>query len=219
MDVLSILTDASGTTSLPVALRGLVISIHSFARRWQHARGLRLDVGNTLGGSASTLATCSGASRHLFAQHWQHARGLRLALTSIRPALATRSGVAPYAVNISGLLNHQRRFVCYVNFGSTYSNSTTTSPTASIRQRHRLQQAFDNDIAYSKHSTTTSPIARIRQHHHGNSATMQLHQPRHTRTLFGAPTRDIQDYNIEARLESLPDSTNRLDTRGLLTRI
>jgi hypothetical protein len=42
---------------------------------------------------------------------------------------------------------------------------------------------------------------------------MRLHRPRYTRTSFGAPTRDIQDYNIEARLESLPDSTNRLDTR------
>jgi hypothetical protein len=135
---------------------------HLFARRWQHARGLHLaftsirptlgtrsgaapridiyspGVGNTLGGFASHW--------YLFAWCWQHARGLRLALITIRPALATRLGATPYAINFSGLLNHQRRSVCYVDSGSTYSDSTTTSPTASIRQRHRLQQAFDNII-------------------------------------------------------------------------
>jgi hypothetical protein len=33
------------------------------------------------------------------------------------------------------------------------------------RVRHRLQQAFDNDIAYNKHSTTTLPTASIRHQH------------------------------------------------------
>jgi hypothetical protein len=73
-------------------------------------------------------------------------------------------------------------------------------------------------------STTTSPlmiseIASVRQHHHNDSATVQLHRPRHARTSFGALTRDMQDYDFKARFESLPDSTNRLDTRRLLTRV
>jgi hypothetical protein len=91
-------------------LGGFASHWHLFARRWQHARWLRLElasirpvlatrsgasprigiylpgVGNTLGGCASNW--------HLFARHRQHARGLRLALASIRPALATHSGAA-----------------------------------------------------------------------------------------------------------------------------
>jgi hypothetical protein len=65
---------------------------------------------------------------------------------------------------------------------------------------------LDNDIAYSKHSTTTSPTASLRQHHHHDSATVRLHRPRHARALFGALTRDIQDYDIKVNLglESLP---------------
>jgi hypothetical protein len=141
-------------------------------------------VGNTLGGFASnwhpsvpTLATRSGAAPqigiyspgvgntlggfashwHLFAQCWQHARGLCLILASIRRALAMRLGATPYVVNLSSLLHHRRCSVCYVDFSLTYFGSGTTSPTASIRRRHCLQQAFDNDIAYSKHSTTSSP--------------------------------------------------------------
>jgi hypothetical protein len=46
---------------------------------------------------------------------------------------------------------------------------------------------------------------------------MRPHRP-HARTSFGALTRDVQDYDFKARFESLPDSTNRLDTRGLLMR-
>jgi hypothetical protein len=71
------------------------------ARRWQHARGLRLDIGipsldigipsldigNTLGGCASNW--------HSFTQRWQHARGLRLELAFLHSTLATRSGVVP----------------------------------------------------------------------------------------------------------------------------
>jgi hypothetical protein len=59
-------------------LEGCASNWHSFARRWQHARGLRLEfaflrpsVGNTLGGCAS---------------NWH----------SFAPALVTRSGAAPY---------------------------------------------------------------------------------------------------------------------------
>jgi hypothetical protein len=77
-DALSILTDASDTMLSPDTLRVLVSSTHTFARRWQHARGLRLawaflhpGVGNTLGGCASNW--------HFFA-----------------PVLATYSGAAPY---------------------------------------------------------------------------------------------------------------------------
>jgi hypothetical protein len=73
-------------------------------------------------------------------------------------------------------------------------------------------------------STMTLPLmirepASIRQHHHNDSATVRLHRPRYARTSFGALTRDMQDYDFKARFESLPDSTNRLDTRGLLTRV
>jgi hypothetical protein len=83
---------------------------------------------------------------------WQHAWGLRLALASIRPMLATRSGATPYAVNLSSLLHHRRRSVCQFDifrfeYDIAYSkHSTTTLPTASIRQQHCLQQAFDNII-------------------------------------------------------------------------
>jgi hypothetical protein len=83
---------------------------------------------------------------HLFARRWQHTRGLCLALASIRPVLATRSGATPYAVNLSRLLHHRRRSVCYVDFSLTCFGSSMTSPAASVRQRHRLQQAFDNII-------------------------------------------------------------------------
>jgi hypothetical protein len=41
-DALSILTDVSGTTPSPDMLQGLASSTHTFARRWQHAQGLRL---------------------------------------------------------------------------------------------------------------------------------------------------------------------------------
>jgi hypothetical protein len=118
---------------------------HRFARCWQHARGLRL----ALTSIRLVLTTRSGAALRigiLFARRWQHARGLRLILASIRPALATRSGATLYAVNLSSLLHYQLYSVCYVDFSSTYFGSSTTSPAASIRQRHRLQQAFDNII-------------------------------------------------------------------------
>jgi hypothetical protein len=148
------------------------------------------------------LAIRSGASSRIgiYSPDVGDALGFRLALAPIRPALATRSGAAPYAVNFSSLLHHRWCSVCYVDFSSTYFGSTTTSPN-------------------NKYSTMTSPTTSTRQHPHDDSATMRLHRPRHARTSFGVPTHDIQDYNIEARLESLPDSTNRLDTRGLLTRV
>jgi hypothetical protein len=98
---------------------------------------------------APALATRSGAASHsgiYSPRRSQHARGLRLALASIRPALATRSGATPYVVNLRSLLHHRRRSVCYVNFSSTYFGSSKTWPAASIRQRHRLQQPFDNVI-------------------------------------------------------------------------
>jgi hypothetical protein len=59
---------------------------------------------------------------------------------------------------------------------------------------------FAIDIAYSKHSTTTSPTASLRQHHHHDSATVRLHRPRHARALFGALTRDIQDYDVKGAI-------------------
>jgi hypothetical protein len=78
-DALCILTDTSGTTTSSDTLQSLAISTHTFARRWQHARGLRLalallhspNVGNALGGCAS---------------YWH---------SYIHSMLAIRSGAAP----------------------------------------------------------------------------------------------------------------------------
>jgi hypothetical protein len=75
-------------------------------------------------------------------------------------------------------------------------------------------------------STTTSPlmirgIASTRLHHHGDLATMRLHHRDDSTavsTSFCVLPHDMQDYDFKVRLESLPDSTTRLDTRGLLTR-
>jgi hypothetical protein len=95
-DALRILTHASGTTPSPDTLRGLAISTHTFARRWQHARGLRLAlvftrsalatrsgaaprIGNYSPGVGNTLGGCT-SHWHLFARRWHHARGLRLIL-------------------------------------------------------------------------------------------------------------------------------------------
>jgi hypothetical protein len=205
MDALCILTDASGTTPSPDALWGLAISIHLFARRWQHARGLRLvlvllrpGVGNTLGGYASywyyfapALATRLGAAPRIgitLPRRWQYARGLRLVLvflrpgvgntlggyalhwysfapvlatcsgaTSSNPMLATRSGAALYAVNLSSLLNHLRRSVYYVDFGSTFFGSTpkTLLHVDSGLPRRLRSAAFDNIIATA--TSTSSP--------------------------------------------------------------
>jgi hypothetical protein len=51
---------------------------------------------------------------------------------------------------------------------------------------------------------------------------MQLHYCNDFATMstsFGALTHDMQDYDFKASFESLPDSTTRLDTRGLLMRV
>jgi hypothetical protein len=50
---------------------------------------------------------------------------------------------------------------------------------------------------------------------------MQLHCRNDFATMstsFGALTHDLQDYGFKTRFESLPDSTIRLDTQGLLMR-
>jgi hypothetical protein len=75
-------------------------------------------------------------------------------------------------------------------------------------------------------STTTSPLmirgtASVRLHHHRDLAIMRLRRRNDFATMstsFGDLTHDMQDYDFKARFESLPDSTTRLDTRGLLTR-
>jgi hypothetical protein len=131
------------------------ISIHS-PQRWQHARGLclesaffRSDIGNTHGGCAShwyssalALATRSGAA-------------------SSNLMLATHSGAAPYAVNFSSLLNHRRCFICYVDFGLTYSSSTskTLCRVDSGPLRRLCSAAFDNIIATA---TSTSSLTIIK---------------------------------------------------------
>jgi hypothetical protein len=94
MDALHILTDASGTTPSLNTLRGLAISTHTFARCWQHARGLRL----ALAFIRPTLATCSGSTPHIGI----HSPGVGNTLggytsywhSYIHPTLAIRSGVA-----------------------------------------------------------------------------------------------------------------------------
>jgi hypothetical protein len=77
-------------------------------------------------------------------------------------------------------------------------------------------QGLDVDIALMISGTTSA-----RPHHHGDSATMRLH--RHddsvaVSTLFCVLPHDILDYDFKVRFESLPDSTIRLDTRGILMR-
>jgi hypothetical protein len=75
-------------------------------------------------------------------------------------------------------------------------------------------------------STMTSPLmihgtASIRLHHHRDLAIMRLRHRNDFATVstsFGAPTHEKQDYDFKARFESLPDSTTRIDTRGLLMR-
>jgi hypothetical protein len=144
-------------------LGGCVSNLHLFALRWQHARGLRLElasihpalatrsgaaprigiyspgVGNMLGGCASRW--------YLFVRRWQHARGLRLALVFVRPALATRSGAAPYAVNLNSLLNHRRCSVYCADFSSAYSASTP-------KTLHRV----DSGPPRRLHSTASTPF-------------------------------------------------------------
>jgi hypothetical protein len=63
--------------------------------------------------------------------------------------------------------------------------------------------------------------ASTRLHHHDDSAIMRLYRRDDSAavsTSFCVLPHDMQDYNFKARLESLPDSTTRLDTRGLMTR-
>jgi hypothetical protein len=84
----------SGTTPSPDTLWGLASSTHTFARRWQHARGLCLESAFLYPGVGNTLRGCS-SNRHSFtpgvgntlggcASHWY----------SFALALATRSGAA-----------------------------------------------------------------------------------------------------------------------------
>jgi hypothetical protein len=106
--------------------------IHS-PRRWQHARGLYLElaflrpsVGNMLGGCASNwhsfasaLATRSGAAPQICIpspQRWQHARRLRLELAFLRPCVGnTLRGCAlqPDASNARGLRLHANLSIHY----------------------------------------------------------------------------------------------------------
>jgi hypothetical protein len=113
-------------------------------RHWQHARGLHLaficlGVGNTLGDCAS---------------HWY----------SFAPALATRSGAAPYAVNFSSFLNHRRCSICYDDFGSTYSGSTPMT-SCCIDSGPR----YSTPVSYMSTTPTSSPTmikrSGVRQRH------------------------------------------------------
>jgi hypothetical protein len=90
-----------------------------------------LGVDNTLGG---------------FASHWLF---IRPGIGNTLGGCASNSGIGNTLGGCAShcLLHHRRCSVYCINFGSTYSGSTTISPTTSIRQRHRLQQEFDNHHA------------------------------------------------------------------------
>jgi hypothetical protein len=147
-------------------------------------------------------------------------------LASIRPALTTRSGAAPrigiYSPGVDdtlgGCASHWHLFARRWRHARGLRLALPSTLSTVLRLLRFDIFRLDSNITYSKYSTTTSPTTRIRQHHHDDSTTMRLHRPRHARTSFGALARDMQDYDVKARLESLPDSTNRLDTRGLLTK-
>jgi hypothetical protein len=109
-------------------------------------------VGNTLGGFASHW--------HLFARRWQHARGLRLKLAFLRPCVGNTLGgcaLQPDASNARGLHLTLLTLAAFYIINDALSATSTLVRHILARVRHGLQQAFDNDIAYSKHSTTSSP--------------------------------------------------------------
>jgi hypothetical protein len=138
-------------------------------------------------------------------------------------------------LTFNSLQHCQLNPVRYIGFSPRYSTPSIDADEFTPRQLRFV--VFDfchpdasdiNLLAYNDQTlgglTTTPPlmiheIASVRQHRHNDSATVRLHRPRHTRTSFGTLTRDMQDYDFKARFESLPNSMNRLDTRGLLTRL
>jgi hypothetical protein len=79
--------------------------------------------------------------------------------------LATCSGASPhigiYSLGVSNMLGG---YTFYIIDGAPSSTSTSARHILA-RVRHCLQQAFDNNIAYSKHSTLTLTAASIRQRH------------------------------------------------------
>jgi hypothetical protein len=85
-------------------------------------------------------------------------------LASIHPALATRSGASPrigiYSPGVGdtlgGFASHWH-FTLLILAAFYIINGVPSATSTSVRQQHRLQQAFDHDIAYSKPSTTSSP--------------------------------------------------------------
>jgi hypothetical protein len=108
----------------------------------------------------------------------------------------------------------------------------TPSATSTLVHGIRLLSASNTNLfAYNDQAfrgpTTTLPLticetASVRLNHHGDSAIIRLHRYNDfasMSTSFGALTSDMQDYDFKARFESLPDSMNRLDTQGLLTRV
>jgi hypothetical protein len=93
------------------------------------------------------------------------------------PALATRSGASPrigiYSPGVGNTLggcalqpdasNARGLHLTLLALAAFYIIDDALSATSTLvrhilaRVRHGLQQAFDNDIAYSKHSKTSSP--------------------------------------------------------------
>jgi hypothetical protein len=55
------------------------------------------------------------------------------------------------------MLGHHKTLAAFYIIDGAPSVMSTSVRHISARVRHGLQQAFDNDIAYSKHSTTSSP--------------------------------------------------------------
>jgi hypothetical protein len=156
------------------------LAFHS-PRHWQHARGLRFalasirpvlatrsglhlesafiypDVGNTLGDYTSNrysfdpvLATRSGATPRIgihLPRRWQHARGLRLIVVFIRPDVGnTLGGCASHWYSFALALATRSGAASSNSMLATSTSSATTTKHSGARQRHRLQQAFDNII-------------------------------------------------------------------------
>jgi hypothetical protein len=192
------------------------------------------DIGNTLKGGASQ----PNASNMLGGYTYM----LTLAFAPLAPGVGNTLGTAPCILLTSAVL-----YMAYCILSSIPSTTSSPVRTVDSFRLDaddftpcRLYSAvFDschphasdtNLFAYNDQtlggSTMTLPLiisgtASARLHHHGDSDTMGLHRRNDSAavsTSFCVLSHDMQDCGFKARFESLPDSTTRLDTRGLLTR-
>jgi hypothetical protein len=172
---------------------------------------LQPDASNTLGGYAYMLTLAftlftPGVSNMLGSCRWHLSARRRWPYTALTP-------------------------VCTIDTFRPDTNDFTSRRLRSVVfDSCHLRASDTNLFAYNDQklggSITTSPLmihgtASARLHHHGDSATMRLHRRGDSTavsTSFCVLPHDIQDCDFKARFESLPDSTIRLDTRGLLMR-